>query len=320
MIGYFGRRLAIAIPVLVGILLAAFVLVRMLPGSPLDMLIPPDARTGPDSAAYIEAVTKQFGLDQPLPVQWLLWMAGLLRGDLGYSYAQNLPVADLLGSRIGSSALLIVAGLAIAIVIALPIGVIAALRQKTWFDYSAVGVSMVAISIPVFFLGLICIYIFALRLGWFPSGGRYSVGSAETLGSLLWHLTMPALVLATVLAGPYARYIRQSMIGVMQMDYIKSATAKGASRSRVVVRHGLRNALVPLITVISVQAPALLAGTVVIETVFAWPGVGKLVYDAITSRDYPIILAVVMLSAVFVLLFNIIADIVSALLDPRIRL
>ncbi|MCW2898279.1 MAG: Oligopeptide transport system permease protein OppB [Streptosporangiaceae bacterium] len=320
MIGFLIRRIAIAIPVLIGILLLAFILVRLLPGSPLDQLIPPDARTGPDSAAYIESVTKQFGLDQPLPIQWLLWMRGVVTGNLGFSYTQNQSVVALIGSRIGSSALLIATGLILALVIAIPLGVFAALRKKTWFDYSAVGVSMVAISVPVFFLGLIAIYIFSLRLGWFPSGGRYSIGTDETFGSLLWHLTLPACVLAAVLVGPYTRYIRQSMLGVLQMDYIKTATAKGVPRSQVVIRHGLRNALVPLITVVSVQAPALLAGTVVIETVFAWPGVGKLVYDGIANRDYPVILGVVLLSAVFVLVFNILADLASAILDPRIRL
>jgi peptide/nickel transport system permease protein len=183
-----------------------------------------------------------------------------------------------------------------------------------------VGLSMVAISIPVFFLGLMAIYFFSLQLGWFPPGGRATLGIQDSLSDTVSHLTLPACVLASVLIGPYVRYVRQSMLEVLSMDYIRTAVAKGVPRTRIIFRHALRNALIPLTTVLAIQIPALLAGTLVIETVFAWPGLGQMVYQAISDRDYPIILAVVLLSATLVVVFNLIADIVAAVLDPRIRI
>ena len=314
------RRLAIAVPVIIGILILAFCFVHLLPGSPLQMLIPPNDLAGPDSAKFLANMQVQLGLNKPLPIQWLDWIGQVFQGNLGYSYDQQVPVTSLIGQRIGGTLLLSLTALLLALVIAIPLGVTAALKQRSWFDYLAVGVSMLAISIPVFFLGLMAIYFFSLRLGWLPPGGRSSLGAADSFADTVKHLAMPACVLAAVLLGPYVRYVRQSMLEVLRMDYIRTAVAKGVPRSRVVFGHALRNALIPLTTVLAIQIPALLAGTLVIETVFAWPGLGKLVYDAISNRDYPIILAVVMLSAALVIAFNVVADIVAALLDPRIRL
>jgi peptide/nickel transport system permease protein len=314
------RRLAIAVPVIIGILILAFCFVHLLPGSPMQMLIPPSDLSGPDSAKYIANMEAQLGLNKPLPLQWLNWMGQLFQGNLGYSYSQQVSVTSLIGQRIGGTLLLSLTALLLALVIAIPLGVTAALKQRSWFDYLAVGVSMLAISIPVFFLGLMAIYFFSLRLGWLPPGGRNTLGAASSLADTIKHLTMPACVLAAVLLGPYVRYVRQSMLEVLRMDYIRTAVAKGVPRRQVIFGHALRNALIPLTTVLAIQIPALLAGTLVIETVFAWPGLGKLVYDAISNRDYPIILAVVMLSAALVVAFNVVADIVAAVLDPRIRL
>jgi peptide/nickel transport system permease protein len=314
------RRLAIAVPVILGILILAFCFVHLLPGSPMQMLIPPSDLSGPDSAKYIANMTAQLGLNEPLPIQWLNWMGQLFQGNLGYSYDQQVAVTSLIGQRIGGTLLLSLTALLLALVIAIPLGVAAALRQRSWFDYIAVGVSMLAISIPVFFLGLMAIYVFSLRLGWLPPGGRNTLGVANSFSDTIRHLAMPACVLAAVLLGPYVRYVRQSMLEVMRMDYVRTAVAKGVPRMQVVFGHALRNALIPLTTVLAIQIPALLAGTLVIETIFAWPGLGLLVYNAISNRDYPIILAVVMLSAALVIVFNVVADIVAAILDPRIRL
>jgi peptide/nickel transport system permease protein len=314
------RRLAIAVPVIIGILILAFCFVHLLPGSPMQMLIPPNDLSGPDSAKYIANTEAQLGLNKPLPIQWLNWMGQVFQGNLGYSYTQQVSVTSLIGQRIGGTLLLSLTALLLALVIAIPLGVTAALKQRSWFDYLAVGVSMLAISIPVFFLGLMAIYFFSLRLGWLPPGGRSTLGVAGSLADTIKHLAMPACVLAAVLLGPYVRYVRQSMLEVLRMDYIRTAVAKGVPRRQVIFGHALRNALIPLTTVLAIQIPALLGGTLVIETVFAWPGLGKLVYDAISNRDYPIILAVVMLSAALVIAFNVVADIVAAVLDPRIRL
>jgi peptide/nickel transport system permease protein len=320
MVAFIARRLAIAVPVLLGILLIAFVFVHLLPGSPIQMLINPNQLSGPDSTKYLASLKAELGLNKPLPVQWIDWMGQVFRGNLGYSYQQSVPVSSLISQRIGATVTLSLTALLLALVIAVPVGVVAAFKQRSWFDYVSVGLSMVAISIPVFFLGLMAIFFFSLHLGWFPPGGRNTLGVQNSLSDTLLHLTLPACVLASVLIGPYVRYVRQSMLEVLGMDYIRTAVAKGVPRTRIVFKHALRNALIPLTTVLAIQIPALLAGTLVIETVFAWPGLGQMVYQAISDRDYPVILAVVMLSAALVVVFNLIADIVAALLDPRIRI
>jgi peptide/nickel transport system permease protein len=320
MVAFIARRLAIAVPVLLGILLIAFLFVHLLPGSPIQMMINPNQLTGPDSSKYLASLKAELGLNKPLPVQWIDWMGQVFRGNLGFSYQQSVPVSELISQRIGATVTLSLTALLLALVIAVPVGVVAAFKQRSWFDYVSVGLSMVAISIPVFFLGLMAIYFFSLHLGWFPPGGRNTLGVEDSLSDTVSHLALPGCVLASVLIGPYVRYVRQSMLEVLGMDYIRTAIAKGVPRMRIVFRHALRNALIPLTTVLAIQIPALLAGTLVIETVFAWPGLGQMVYQAINDRDYPVILAVVMLSAALVVLFNLIADIVAALLDPRIRI
>jgi peptide/nickel transport system permease protein len=320
MVAFIARRLAIAVPVLLGILLIAFLFVHLLPGSPIQMMINPNQLTGPDSSKYLASLKAELGLNKPLPVQWIDWMGQVFRGNLGFSYQQSVPVSELISQRIGATVTLSLTALLLALVIAVPVGVVAAFKQRSWFDYVSVGLSMVAISIPVFFLGLMAIYFFSLHLGWFPPGGRNTLGVEDSLSDTVSHLALPGCVLASVLIGPYVRYVRQSMLEVLGMDYIRTAIAKGVPRMRIVFRHALRNALIPLTTVLAIQIPALLAGTLVIETVFAWPGLGQMVYQAINDRDYPVILAVVMLSAALVVVFNLIADIVAALLDPRIRI
>ena len=320
MVAFIARRLAIAVPVLLGILLIAFLFVHLLPGSPIQMMINPNQLTGPDSSKYLASLKAELGLNKPLPVQWIDWMGQVFRGNLGFSYQQSVPVSALISQRIGATVTLSLTALLLALVIAVPVGVVAAFKQRSWFDYVSVGLSMVAISIPVFFLGLMAIYFFSLHLGWFPPGGRNTLGVEDSLSDTVSHLALPGCVLASVLIGPYVRYVRQSMLEVLGMDYIRTAIAKGVPRMRIVFRHALRNALIPLTTVLAIQIPALLAGTLVIETVFAWPGLGQMVYQAINDRDYPVILAVVMLSAALVVIFNLIADIVAALLDPRIRI
>jgi peptide/nickel transport system permease protein len=244
----------------------------------------------------------------------------VLTGNLGFSFQQRVPVLQLIQERVGSTVLLTATAVVLAVVVAIPVGVLASLKQNSVLDYLAGATSMLAISIPVFFLGLLAIYVFALQLNVLPSGGRQTLGVPPTLSDTVQHLIMPAAVLAAVLTGPYVRYVRQSMLDVLRQDYITTAVAKGASPFRVVLRHALRNALIPLTTVLAVQIPALLAGTVVIETVFAWPGLGLLVFQSIEGLDYPVILSVVMMSAVLVLLCNLVADVLAAVLDPRIRL
>ncbi len=319
MLAFLTRRIGVAIPVLFGIMLLGFVFVHLLPGDPVQLLISPDQLAGPDSAAYLERARQELGLDKPLPVQFLVWAKDVASGNLGFSYAQRIPVTELLGPRWSATVTLALSAVAVALVVGIPVGVVAALRQNTWVDYASATVSMLAISIPVFFLGLIAIYVFAVLLGWLPSGGMNTLGEQSFRDSLR-HLVLPACTLAAVLVGPFVRYTRASLLDVLRQDFITTAEAKGVPQARIVVSHALRNALIPLVTVLAVQVPALLAGTVITETIFSWPGLGKATLDAISSRDYPVILAVVLISAVLVMLFNLLADVAAALLDPRIRL
>jgi peptide/nickel transport system permease protein len=319
-LGFVLRRLIIAIPVLLGILVIAFVFVHLLPGDPVRLLVDPSQLSGAGSTQYLAQKRIELGLDKPLPVQWVLWMREVLTGNLGFSFQQRVPVLQLIQERVGSTVLLTATAVVLAVLVAIPVGVLASLKQNSVLDYLAGATSMLAISIPVFFLGLLAIYVFALQLNVLPSGGRQTLGVPPTLSDTVQHLIMPAAVLAAVLTGPYVRYVRQSMLDVLRQDYITTAVAKGASPLRVVLRHALRNALISLTTVLAVQIPALLAGTVVIETVFAWPGLGLLVFQSIEGLDYPVILSVVMMSAVLVLLCNLVADVLAAVLDPRIRL
>ena len=320
MLGYAIRRLLIAVPVMLGIMLIAFLFVHLLPGDPVRLQIDPTQLTGPDSQQFLAHRRAELGLDKPLPVQWVLWMKEVFTGDLGYSFQQGVPVTNLIGQRAGATVLLSTTAVVLAVVIAIPVGVLAAVKQNSAVDYVAGVLSMLAISIPVFFLGLMAIYLFALQLNLFPTGGRQTLGADGSLTDTVSHLVMPACVLAAVLVGPYVRYVRQSMLDVLRQDFITTAKAKGASSARMIFRHALRNALIPLTTVLAIQIPALLAGTVVIETVFAWPGLGQLVFESIKGLDYPVILTVVMISAVLVLVCNLLADLLAAVLDPRIRL
>lgn len=319
MLAYLARRIAIAIPVLLGIMLLGFLFVHMLPGDPVQMMVSPDQLSGPGSEAYLSKIRHELGLDRSLPVQFVIWAKDVFQGNLGYSYSQRIPVTEVLGPRWSATVTLAVAAIVIALVVGVPVGVVAALRQNSWVDYLAATLSMLAISIPVFFLGLIAIYVFAIRLGLLPSGGMNTLGE-DSFGDSLRHLILPACTLAAVLVGPFVRYTRASMLDVLRQDFVTTAEAKGVPQRNIVVGHALRNALIPLVTVLAVQVPALLAGTVVTETIFTWPGLGKATLDAITGRDYPVILSVVLISAVLVMVFNLLADIAAALLDPRIRL
>ncbi len=318
MLRYLVKRLLIAVPVLFGILFMSFILTRMLPGDPLLMTMSIEEFNADE--VFLDQRREALGLNDSIPVQYIAWLGEVGKGNLGFSIQRRVEVTELIASRIGPTALLTGAGVLMALVIGIPVGVIAALRQNTWFDYTSAAGSMLAISIPNFFLGLMAIFIFSLKLGWLPTGGLRTLGVEPSFSDYLLHLIMPAGVLSAVLIGPYVRYTRQSMLDVLRQDYMTTATAKGVPRRAIVIAHGLRNALIPLTTVVAIQIPALLAGTVIIETIFSWPGMGQLVLEGITRRDYPIIIGVVLVSAVLVMIFNLIADLLAAYLDPRIRL
>ena len=318
MLAYLIRRILIAVPVLLGILAMTFVLVHMLPGDPATALLTPEELQGdPD---IIERRRAELGLDQPIPVQYVAWLGELFDGNLGVSFHRKVPVAEMIKPRVVPTLILSGSGVLVALAIGVPVGIAAALRQNTKFDYASGVGSMLSISIPTFFQGLIAIYVFSIWLRWLPSGGMRTLGIPPSGQDLLKHLILPAGVLSAVLMGPYVRYTRQSLLDVLRLDHVTTARAKGVPYMGVVVKHAFRNSLIPLTTVLAVQIPALLAGTVIIEYVFSWPGMGRLVIEGINTRDYPVILAVVMITAVLVLVFNFLADTTAAILDPRIRL
>lgn len=311
-------RLMTAAVVFVGISILVFVLVRQVPGDPVQMTISPTDVIG-GGEEFIEAERKRLGLDQPIYVQYLTWVSDVFRGNLGYSFSTRVPVTDVIGSRLGPTFELMGAALITALLVSVPLGILAALKRNKWPDYVASALSLSVLSTPSFFIGLLGIFVFALKLGWLPSAGMITPGDGSLADRFL-HILMPAGVLGMVVAGSFIRYVRSSVLDQLGRDYLRAATARGASRPRVIVRHALRNSLIPLITIIAIQIPLMTAGAVVLEQVFAWPGMGQLVVSAIENRDYPVIVGFTLVVAALMLLSNLIADLLYGVADPRVRL
>lgn len=311
---YILKRILIAIPVLIGITLIDYA-IMCLAGSPLEMLKGPRI-----SDAALQAKEIAAGLDKPLIVQYFVWLWQLLQGNLGYSMKSYEPVSAMIGSHIGPTLLLMGASLALSLLIAVPAGIYSALKQYSKGDYAVVTASFIGSSIPSFFLALILIYIFTVKLGILPSGGMNTLGMDGSVADTIRHMVLPVTVLAVSLAGSNIRYIRSSFLEILQQDYLRTARAKGIGYKRVIWKHAMRNALLPIVTVIGMQIPMLFGGAVIIEQVFSWPGLGLMTMTAIMGRDYPVIMGVCLLSAVVVLVSNLITDILYALVDPTIQL
>ena len=311
---YILKRILIAIPVLIGITLIDYA-IMCLAGSPLEMLKGPRI-----SDAALQAKEIAAGLDKPLIVQYFVWLFQLLQGNLGYSMKSYEPVSAMIGSHIGPTLLLMGASLALSLLIAVPAGIYSAVKQYSKGDYAVVTASFIGSSIPSFFLALILIYIFTVKLGILPSGGMNTLGMDGSVADTIRHMVLPVTVLAVSLAGSNIRYIRSSFLEILQQDYLRTARAKGIGYKRVIWKHAMRNALLPIVTVIGMQIPMLFGGAVIIEQVFSWPGLGLMTMTAIMGRDYPVIMGVCLLSAVVVLVSNLIPDILYALVDPTIQL
>lgn len=310
---YVAKKILLALPVLLGITLIDY-LIMCLAGSPLDMMISPRAT---QEAVAMKA--QQLGLDQPVLVQYLSWLGQLFQGNLGYSYKSYQPVAQMIGSQIAPTLLLMGVSLVLGLLIAVPAGIYSAIHRYKKRDFAVVTASFLGSSIPGFFLALILIYVFNVRLGWLPSSGMYTPGTGGDWWDVTRHLIMPALVLAVSVAGGNIRYIRSAMLEILEMDYLRTAKAKGLGRFLVINKHALRNALLPIVTMIGMQIPTLFGGAVIIEQIFSWPGLGLVTMNAITGRDYPVIMGVCLLSAVVVQVSNLLTDIVYALVDPTIK-
>lgn len=311
---YILKRVLIAIPVLIGITLLEYLLMSLAPGTPLDMMRGPRV-----SEAAIANRAAQLGLDKPAYLQYFYWLKQILSGNLGYSITSHQPVADLVSSHIGPTLLLMGTSMLLGLLIALPVGVYSAVHQNTLRDYTATALSFLGTSIPNFFLSMVLVFLFTVKLRWLPSSGMTTLGAGGGAADVLAHMAMPVVVLATYMAGFNARYIRSSMLEILQQDYLRTAYAKGVKRFFVINKHAMRNALVPIVTIVGMQIPMLFGGAVVVEQIFSWLGLGLLTMTAITSRDYPTIMAVSLLSAVIVLASNLLTDILYVVVDPTIQ-
>lgn len=298
-------RLLSALVVVLGVVCLVFLLVHLVPGDPVDMMLGEQARP-----ADREALRIALGLDQPILVQLQQYLTRLLSLDLGTSLHSRKPVLDLLLERLPATAELAVTSLLVSILVAVPMGIVSALKKGRWPDRMAMGVSLLGVSIPNFWMGPMLIMMFSLWLGWFPVSGREGLGS----------LVLPSLTLGTALAAVLSRMVRSTLLEVLSEDYIRTARAKGLGALSVVMHHAFPNALLPIITLLGLQLGVLLGGAVITETVFAWPGIGKLTIDAILRRDYPVIQACVLLISLTYVFVNILTDFVYAWVDPRIRL
>lgn len=311
---YIIKRILIAIPVLIGITVIDYA-IMCLAGSPLEMLQGPRV-----SEAAVQAKEIALGLNQPFYVQYFVWLKQLVQGNMGFSMKSYQPVSEMIVSHLGPTLLLMGVSLIVSLLMAVPAGIYSAVKQYSAGDYAVVTASFLSSSIPGFFLALLLIYVFTVKLGWLPSGGMTTLGTDGGAADIAKHMVMPVLVLSTSMAGTTIRYIRSAVLEILQQDYLRTAKAKGIGRFKVINKHALKNALIPVITVIGMQVPMLFGGQVIIEQVFSWPGLGLMTMSAISNRDYPVIMGVCLLSAIVVLAANLITDILYALADPTIQL
>jgi peptide/nickel transport system permease protein len=309
---YLLGRLASLVPILFGTSLVSFLLIRLVPGDPAMALLGMEA----DDAA-LAALRHKLALDQSLPLQYASWLGNILTGDFGRSIQGGRDVLPLLGSALVPTALLSVAALAISLVISIPAGIVAATRRNSAADYVASLLSLCGLSLPSFWLGILLILLFSITLPILPASG-YVSPLVDPVG-FLRHLILPALTLGAALAAATMRMTRAAMLEVLRADYIRTARAKGISPRRVIWRHALGNAQIPIVTLLGIQMGQLLGGVVITETVFSWPGIGKLTVDAIFARDYPVVQGAVLLTATLFVLINLATDLVYTVIDPRVR-
>ncbi len=314
MSGYTIRRLAQSVVVIFGISAVVFFIMHAVPGGPLAAYRDEPGMT----AAKLAGIAQQLGVNRPLVVQYLGWLGNAVRGNFGYSYTYGVPATQLMFQRLPATGELMLTSFALSVVISFLIGVSSAVRQYSWWDYFATAASYVGISLPTFVLGILALMLFAVDLHWFPSGGISSLGAAG-LGDRIRHLVLPACVLAFYSLAGESRYVRASTLEVLHADYIRTARAKGMPERRVIWRHAVRNALLPVVTILVLDLAYLFAGTLVTEQIFAWPGMGRLFFNAVLQGDYPVMMVILSFLSILIVLSNVAADLLYAVLDPRIR-
>ncbi|WP_372070934.1 ABC transporter permease [Tistrella mobilis] len=312
---YLARRCGQAAVLMLLVSVIGFGILHLAPGGPLSQYVLSSNMAQED----IDRITRQLGLDRPFLLQYVDWLVRMVTGDWGQSYRDGLPVLTKIATHIGPTLEIMLASTVIAALLGGVIGMRAAVRRHSLTDLLATGGAMIALSIPTFWFALMAIYLFSIELGWLPSGNRSTIGDGS-LGDVLHHMVAPVMVLALVETAVWAQFMRASMLDTLGQDYIRTARAKGL-RERVVIRaHALRNALLPMITLVGLQFPTLLGGALVTETVFSWPGMGRLFLDSLEYRDYPVVMGILMLSALMVMAGSLLADVLYAVADPRIRM
>lgn len=313
---YIQRRLLISIPMLFIITVVAFLLLQLTPGDPLNSYIPPNAPLPPEQR---EALRRELGLDEPLVVRYFYWLRETLQGNLGVRSVNFEPVSDAIGRRIGPTLLLMGTALFIGIGLGLVLGVVSALKKYSVLDVGLTVGAFLGISTPVYLLGLIGLYVFALVLGWLPAGGFSTPGQDSSLWDYARHLVLPGAIISLQYVASTMRYTRSAMLEVLGQDYIRTARAKGLSEMVVTNRHALGNALLPVVTIIGSYIPNLLGGAIFIESIFAWPGMGRLFVEGVEARDYPLMMGLILILAIIILLANLLTDVAYAMIDPRVR-
>jgi peptide/nickel transport system permease protein len=312
---YIVRRLLGAIPLLLGVSIINFAIMRMTPGGPMAVYANyPNMR-----AEDLERIEASLGLRDPIHLQYIKWLGGLVSGNWGISYINGRPVIDVIFERVPATITLMGAALLVTVVFGISVGTLSAVRRQSIADHLATIGALIGLSTPTFWLGLMVILLFAVHLRWLPSGGMFTLGEPFSLADRLRHLIAPACVLGVVQVAIWSRYMRSSLLEVIGQDYIRTAHAKGLHNRTVFFRHALRNAILPIITLFGLQIPKLFGGALVTETVFGWPGIGRLYYDSLNNRDYGVLMGILMIIAVLVIVGNLFADIFYGIVDPRIR-
>ena len=316
MLRFVAKRILQAVPLLFGISLIAFVLIQLTPGGPAAAFRGL-ANVSAEDLARIEA---EFGFDRPIIVQYFAWLGRFLQGDWGISFVARQPVLELIMERLPNTLLLMASGITVSLVFAVPLGLLAAIKRDTWVDHFLTFTSFIGLSIPVFWLGLMLIIVFSVWLGWFPTGGMGPPGEETNLLTRLWYLTLPTVAISMVSMSFFTRYLRASMIETMDQDYMRFHKARGVPPMRRYLRHAFRNAGIPFVTVVAIHIPEFLVGALVVETIFSWPGTGRLFWDSALRFDYPVLMGVLVLGSLMVVASNLLADVLYAKLDPRVRL
>lgn len=311
------RRLLISIPVFLGITMIVFTFVALAPGDAATAMMRPDLGNDP---ALREAIIRQYGLDQPIPVRYVRWLAGVVQGDFGYRLIGGQPIVSEIARGLSASMILMGTALVAGLLVGVPLGVLSAVRQYSKLDFVLTGITFMGISMPSFLLGIGGLWLIGLQLNLVPIAGMVTVGKPFSLGDLAIHLALPATILAFAYAAIFMRYTRASMLEVINSDYMTTARSKGLGSRTVIARHGFRNAVIPVITIIGLTIPEMIGGAVVTEQVFSWPGLGQLLVDGVISRDYFLIMGITMVLSVFVLVANLVTDVAYGFADPRIRL